>query len=238
MPRSYKKNVIVVDLHRANKTSSSLGQKIPVNKVKYLKVGYPNAFINSVIDYFYRTKGNFFIPSTLFEERNEISFQVPFCKRNEEKMKGIICKLDEHTNYKIKFRYSWKTWKLRPLFPLKGPINHKANITYKGTCPCKEFYIVQTKRNSEVRWNEHCSLKKTSEVGDHLLVNPQHNITRRIITKTPVQIFKQKILEAFYFRKFKPMLNIQKDIKIKRLFRNGITQMHQNEILTINWFYV
>ena len=34
------------------------------------------------------------------------------------------------------------------------------------------------------------------------------------------------------------MLNIQKDIKIKRLFRNGITQIPQNEILTINWFYV
>ena len=153
-------------------------------------------------------------------------------------MKGIICKLDEYANYKIKFRYSWKTWKLRPLFPLKDPIYHKANITYKGTCPCKEFYIGQTKRNSEVRWNEHCSLKKTSEEGDHLLVNPQHNITRRIITKTPVQTFKRKILEAFYFRKFKRMLNIQKDIKIKRLFRNGVTQIPQNEILTINWFYV
>ena len=233
MPRSYEKNVIVVDLYRANKPSSDLGQEIPVNKVKYLKVSYLNAFINSVIDDFYRAKGNFFIPSTLFEERNEISFQVPFCKRNEEKMKGIICKLDEHTNYKIKFRYSWKTWKLRPLFLLKGPINHKANITYKGTCPCKEFYIGHTKRNSEVRWSEHCSLKKTSEVGNHLLVNPQHNITHRIITKTPVQIFKRKILEAFYFRKFKPMLNIQKDIKIKRLFINGITQMHQDEVLTI-----
>ena len=35
----------------------------------------------------------------------------------------------------------------------------------------------ETKRNSEVRWNEHCSLKKGSEVGDHLVRNPDHNIT-------------------------------------------------------------
>ena len=31
--------------------------------------------------------------------------------------------------------------------------------------------------NSEVRWDEHSSLKKSSEVGDHLLVNPDDNIT-------------------------------------------------------------
>ena len=34
----------------------------------------------------------------------------------------------------------------------------------------------ETKYNSEVRWNEHCSLKKTSELGDHLLANPDHHV--------------------------------------------------------------
>ena len=54
--------------------------------------------------------------------------------------------------------------------------------------------------NSEVRWDEHCSLKKSSEVGDHLLVNPDDNITQQIIAKAPAQTlkFKQKILGAFY----------------------------------------
>ena len=138
-------------------------------------------------------------------------------------MKRIICKLDEYTNYKIKFRYSWKTRKLQSLFPLKDPIVQRVNVIYKGTCTCKEFYIGETKRNSEVRWNEPCSLKKSSEVEDHLLANPDHNITWEIIAKAPAQPFKRKILEAFYIRKLKPMLNSQKDIKITRLFRNGIT---------------
>ena len=138
-------------------------------------------------------------------------------------MKRNICKLEEYTNYKINFRYSWKTRKLRSLFQLKDPIVHKANVIYKGTCKCRAFYIGETKRNSEVRWNEHCSLKKSSEVGDHLLVNPDHNTTWQIRAKASAQTFKRKILEAFYISKLKPTLKSQKDIKITHLFRNGIT---------------
>ena len=36
---------------------------------------------------------DFLIPPSLLEERKEISFQVPLCKTNEEKIKQIICKL-------------------------------------------------------------------------------------------------------------------------------------------------
>ena len=60
-------------------------------------------------------------------------------------------------------------------------------------------------------WSEHWSRKKSSEVGDHLLVNPDYNITWR------------KLIKVFYIRKLKPYLNSQKDIKIKHLFRNRIT---------------
>ena len=75
----------------------------------------------------------------------------------------------------------------------------------------------------EVQWNEHWSLKKSSEVGDHLLVNPEHHITWQIIAKAPAQTFKQKMIEAFHIRKLKPMLNSLKDINITHLNGNGIT---------------
>ena len=176
-PRNYKKNVIVGDLHRANKITSDLEKEISVIKAKYLKVGYPNGFIGSTINYFHQTKEDILIQPSLFQEQKEISFQVPFCKRNEEKVKQITCILEEYTKYEIKFRYSWKTRKLQSLFSLKDTIVHKTNVISKGTCKCKEFYIQETKHNSEAWWNEHCSLKKSSEVGDHLLVNPDHNIT-------------------------------------------------------------
>ena len=96
-----QKNVIVGDLHCAN--------KISIIKAKNLKGSYPNGFIHYIINDFHQTKEDFLIPPSLFEEWKEISFQVPFYKRNEEKTKRIICKLEEYTNYKIKFRSSWKT---------------------------------------------------------------------------------------------------------------------------------
>ena len=48
-----KKNVIVGDLHRANKISSDLGKEISIIKAKYLKAGYPSGFIDSIINDFH-----------------------------------------------------------------------------------------------------------------------------------------------------------------------------------------
>ena len=65
-------------------------------------------------------------------------------------MEQIIFKLEEYKNYQIKFRYSWKSRKLRFLSPLNDLIVHKSNVIYLGTCTYKEFDIGETKRNSEV----------------------------------------------------------------------------------------
>ena len=119
---------------------------------------------------------------------------------------------------------------------MKDSIIHKANVIYKGTCTCKEFYIGETKRNPEVQWNKHWSLKTTSEVRDYLLVNLDYNNTWQVTAKTPAQTFKLEILEVFYIRKFKPTLNSQKDINITHLFRNGITWIPEGEILILNYF--
>ena len=72
MPKIYEKTDIVGDLHRANKISSNLEQEIFVIKAKYLKAGYPHAFINDVINNFHQVKEDFLIPSTLFEERKKM----------------------------------------------------------------------------------------------------------------------------------------------------------------------
>ena len=96
------------------------------------------------------------------------------------------------------------------------------------------FFIGETKGYSEVRWNEHGCLKKSSEVGDHLLVNPDHNTTWQIRAKASAQTFKRKILEAFYISKLKPTLNSQEDIKITHLFRHGIRWIPEGEILCVD----
>ena len=68
VPRNYKNNVIVVDLHHANKISSNLEKEISIIKAKYLKAGYPSGFIDSIINDFHQTKEDFLIPRSLFEE--------------------------------------------------------------------------------------------------------------------------------------------------------------------------
>ena len=87
---------------------------------------------------------------------------------------------------------------------LKDHVVHKANVSYKGTCSCSQLYIGEAKRNTEVRWKEHCSTKKTSEVGDHLLMNPGHTVNWEILTNAPKQVNKRKILEFFTFEHFNP----------------------------------
>ena len=79
------------------------------------------------------------------------------------------------------------------------------------------------KQNSEVRWREVCSTNKTSEVGDHLLLNAGHTVNWEIFTHAPKRVNKHTILNAFYIRTLQPTLNNQLNTKHKLLFRNNIT---------------
>ena len=107
---------------------------------------------------------------------------------------------------------------------LKDPVIHKVNNIYNGIFSCSEFYVAETKRNSEVRWREDCSAKKKSEVGEHLFLNPGHTVTREILTNAHKQVNNWKILEAFYIRTLQSTLNNQLNTECKVLFKNGITQ--------------
>ena len=151
-------------------------QEVRIIRNKHIKADYPFPFTNSVINSLIQEKEDPMIPTNLFEEIKEVSFQIPFCKRDENAIYRIIDKLEAFTNYKVKFRYFWKTRKVRSLFVLKDPVVHRANVIYKGTCSCSEFYVGETKQNIEVRSREHCSTKKMSELGDHLLINSGHTV--------------------------------------------------------------
>ena len=59
---------------------------------------------------------------------------------------------------------------------LKDPVFNKANIIYRGRCSGSEFYVGYTKQNSEERWRVHCSNKKTPEVDECFLFNPDHTV--------------------------------------------------------------
>ena len=78
VPKTLQKNVIIEDLHRVKNLSSNFEQEVRIINDNYMKAGYPFRFINSVIDGFNQEKEDLLTPTSVFEERKEVSFQIPF----------------------------------------------------------------------------------------------------------------------------------------------------------------
>ena len=117
----------------------------------------------------------------------------------------------------------WETRKIRSLFPLKDRVKHKSCVIYEGTCSCGHKYIGETKRIAEIRFNEHNNPTKNSEPAKHLRENLDHSFEWKIITTAPREFLKRRILEAFFYSKFKPELNDQLESQKLMLFKHGIT---------------
>ena len=75
--------------------------------------------------------------------------------------------------------------KTQSLFPLKDKNDYELCVIYKGSCSCGSRYIGKTKRNAEVRWNEHNNPTKSSEPSKHLRSNINHYFTWAAISNAP-----------------------------------------------------
>ena len=54
------------------------------------------------------------------------------------------------------------------MFPLKDKSDYKSCVIYKRDCSCDPCYIGETKRNPDVRWNEHDNPCKSSDPSKRL----------------------------------------------------------------------
>ena len=123
----------------------------------------------------------------------------------------------------FKFQIVWETRKIRSLFPLKDRVNHKSCVIYEGICSCGDKYIGQTNRKAENRFSEHDDPTENSEPAKHLLQNEGHVFDWTIATSAPRNLLRRRILEAYYYSKFKPKINDQLQSQKLLLFRHGIT---------------
>ena len=105
VPKSYKRNVIIGDVHRAKGKSCDFDDEISVIKSEYIKADYHPRFVTSVINTCTVENKDPLIPPQMFDERKTVYFQLPFCKTNERKIKSIVNKLEEFANNKVKFIY-------------------------------------------------------------------------------------------------------------------------------------
>ena len=89
------------------------------------------------------------------------------------------------TNNSFRIAITWKTRNIRSLFLLKDKKVYKSCVIYKGDCYCGSLSINETKRNVEVRWNEHNNLTKSSETLKNLRSDINHCFAWAVISSAP-----------------------------------------------------
>ena len=108
------------------------------------------------------------------------------------------------------------------MFPLKDKKVNKLCVICKGDCSCVSRYIGETKRNAEVRWNDHNNPTKSSELSKHFQRNINYYFTWTVISDAPKNAKTRKNLEASYIFPLKPDLIEQKDFERLVLFQSDI----------------
>ena len=162
-PKRYKRNTIRGELHRASKISSNFDAELVRIRRKFRDVGYPHRFVESVIREFLNNddkNDDVLIPPWLFDDRETKYVRLPFCENNEQLSKIFLLRLNNFTEHKFKFVIIWETRNIRSLFPLKDKVKHRSCVIYEGTCSCGDKYFGETKRITDIRFDEHNNPKK------------------------------------------------------------------------------
>ena len=151
--------------------------------------------------------------------------KTKFAPANEDFVKYFINKLEIFTNYRVKLSTVQNTGKIKSLFNDKDRVSHYSCVIYRGICSCGADYIGETRRNAQLRWNEHENgTDKNFECAKHLNQNDNHEFKWFVLSLAPKISFTRKILEAYFMKALNPILNNQLNSDILTLFRNGVTQ--------------
>ena len=229
-PVRYKRNAIIGDLFRAKRISSCFEDEIETIRLKFVTAGFPVKFVNSVIRNFQNPQQDKdddlpLIPSFFFEKPPPfVLIELPYCPQNERLSKYFIRKIKSFLDEECTIVVKWITRKIRTLFSLKSRNPHPACKIYRGECnDCGQIYIGETKRNVEIRWDEHEDTKGKSEPAKHLQQNPTHSFSWSILLSAPQNTRIRRNLEASVVALCKPKLNNQLESKKLSLFRHGVT---------------
>ena len=95
-------------------------------------------------------------------------------------------------------------------------------MIYRVICSCGADYIGETIRNSEIRWNEHITVKdQNSDCVKHLNNHFDHEFRWFVLSHASKNCLKRKILEAHYIKTCQPSLINQINSDLLKLFRNA-----------------
>ena len=160
------------------------------------------------------TQDDYIIPPDFFDVPKPLVLaEILYCPRNETLSKRFVKKFHEFTNNSCKIRIKWITKKVKQLFKLKSKNPHPSCVIYEGVCVCEQTYIGETRRNVELRWEEHENTSKDSKPAKHLKENLGHKFFWKILFAAPEDKQIQKILEASEIMLKRPSLNEQIESK-------------------------
>ena len=147
---------------------------------------------------------------------------ILYYPRNETLSKRFIKKFHEFTNNSYEIRIKWLTKWVKQLFKLKSSNPHPPCVIYEGICLWKT-YIGKTRRNAELRWEEHENTSKDSEPAKHLKENLSYKFSWKILFAATENKRSSNILEASKIALKRPSLNEQIESKKLLVFCNGVT---------------
>ena len=95
-------------------------------------------------------------------------------------------------------------------------------MIYRVICSCAANYIGETIRNSEIRWNEHITVKdKYSDRVKHLNSHFDHEFQWFVLSCASNNCLKRKIFEAHYIKTCQSSLINQINSDLLKPFRNA-----------------
>ena len=137
--------------------------------------------------------------------------EIPCCEENEKKSKDFLKSFYNFTGDNFRLVITWKTRKIRTLFPIKEKSLYPSCKIYYGICDGGGDYAVETKRNTKTRWSEYNNPEHNSRLARHIFRNVGHIITWTILAPAPKKRSMSKNLEEeFFILQLKPLLNEQR----------------------------
>ena len=109
-----------------------------------------------------------------------------------------------------------------PYFNNNDKVKYHGCAIYRVICSCGADYLGETIRNSEIRWNEHITVKhKNSDCVKHLNNHFDHEFRWFVLSHASKNSLKRKILEVHYMKTCQPSLINQINGDLLKLFRNA-----------------
>jgi len=184
LPTRLKRQLVVTLLERAYKICSGyelLHREFEDLKRLLMRNGYNEDYILSIINSFMSSKYNHNQGKRFGPDKYKIFISLPYIGEASEKIRGNInsC-LSQMKCGGIQLVLIDKFSRVGDWFQAKDrqPLRLVNGVVYKIACSCGCFYIGETGRCLQTRFDEHCKTtgKSLTEVGKHLKENPGHSI--------------------------------------------------------------